>query len=234
MNDKIAELMIGKKIAGDIVFADDHGAAMKKWRRKFKITQREIAATLGIMPSVISDYESSRRKSPGIRVVRRYIEAMIHLDKKRGGKVMADLSKEFLQVNISDAIIEMKEFDIENPVGVLDRKLGLRYYVEPSKEKAAGVIYLDAMKAIINMSYPELVKMFSMTNDMILILDNINNGRTSLPVIKLTGLRPSLVVLVSSNEPDDLAIRVARDINVGLATTPMKRDDIIKVLRERV
>ncbi len=30
-----------------------------------------MTGTMGVMPSVISDYENSRRKSPGIKVIKR-------------------------------------------------------------------------------------------------------------------------------------------------------------------
>ncbi|MBU4201932.1 MAG: helix-turn-helix domain-containing protein, partial [Candidatus Altiarchaeota archaeon] len=60
---------ITRKIAGEIVLADAPGKSMRKWREIFGIKQNSLAQKLGISASVISDYESGRRKSPGIGFV---------------------------------------------------------------------------------------------------------------------------------------------------------------------
>ena len=230
MNPVIKDL-IGKKIAGDIVYSQDHGLALKKWRKRFRVTQRDLALKIGIMPSVISDYESSRRKSPGIRVVKRLIDVLMLIDEERGGKTIEELAKEFIQANISDAILDTQDMG-EISTGFFDKKLEIEYFVKPVKAKSIGYVFLDAYKAITNLSYPELIKMFSIANDSILILDNVNNGRTTLPIIKITGLRPSLIILATKSKPDELAIKVAESIKVGLATTPLKREEILKRLRK--
>ncbi len=230
MNPIVRDL-IGKKIAGDIVYSPDPGAALKKWRKRFRITQRDIAIKIGIMPSVISDYESSRRKSPGIRVVKRLIDVLMLIDEERGGKTLSELSSEFLQANITDAVLDMQDIG-EKPVGFLDKKLELDYFVKPGKTRANGYVLLDAYKAVTNMSYPELVRMFSLANDAILILANVNNGRTSLPIIKITGLRPSLVVLLTKSRPDELAVKVAEAERIGLATSPLKPEEVMERLRK--
>lgn len=58
-------------IAGDIIMSDSPGEAIKKWRLIFGLTQTTIATRLGTSPSVISDYESGRRKFPGSRFVKK-------------------------------------------------------------------------------------------------------------------------------------------------------------------
>jgi predicted transcriptional regulator len=42
--------------------------------RSFKISQTELADHLKLSPSVISDYESGRRKSPGIQTIKKIIK----------------------------------------------------------------------------------------------------------------------------------------------------------------
>ena len=231
-NRQIVKDLIGKKIAGDIVYSPDHGAALKKWRKKFRVTQRELAVKIGIMPSVISDYESSRRKSPGIRVVKRLIDMLMLIDEERGGKILSELATEFIQANINDAIVDMQEVG-EVSTHFLDKKLGLKYAVEPVKSKTNGYVVLDAYKAITNLSYPELIRMFSIANDAVLIITNVNNGRTTLPIIKLTGLRPATVVLLTRKEPDELAIKVAESMKIGLATSALDADEAVKKLRKQ-
>ncbi|MEM2514517.1 MAG: helix-turn-helix domain-containing protein, partial [Candidatus Bathyarchaeia archaeon] len=56
------ELM--RRIAGEIILSESPGRIMKKWRNLFELTQAEVARLMGISPSVLSDYENERRKSP--------------------------------------------------------------------------------------------------------------------------------------------------------------------------
>ena len=62
----LIQTKVEKRIAGDIVLSDTPGKTIQKWRNIFKIPQRVLAKEVGVMPSVISDYENGRRKSPGI------------------------------------------------------------------------------------------------------------------------------------------------------------------------
>lgn len=68
--------MVGElkeKIAGEITLSPDPGKAIRKWREEFGLSQHELAETMGISHSVISDYESGRRKSPGVAVDRKSV-----------------------------------------------------------------------------------------------------------------------------------------------------------------
>jgi transcriptional regulator with XRE-family HTH domain len=66
--------VLARRIAGEIILSNMPGTALKKWRMAFNISQARIAEKLQISPSVISDYESGRRKSPGTLFVRRFVE----------------------------------------------------------------------------------------------------------------------------------------------------------------
>jgi len=82
-------------IAGEITLSKDSGSAMKKWREIFGISQTELAQHLKVSSSTISDYEGGRRKSPGVGVISRLVEALVNIDSKRGGKVRKQLEKDF-------------------------------------------------------------------------------------------------------------------------------------------
>ncbi|MEM2192505.1 MAG: helix-turn-helix domain-containing protein [Candidatus Hadarchaeales archaeon] len=45
---------IMKWIAGDITLAEDHGERLRYWRERFGLSQTELASTMGVSPSVIS------------------------------------------------------------------------------------------------------------------------------------------------------------------------------------
>src|SRR5215472_14403571 len=93
------------KIAGDVVVSPDAGRAMRAWREKLAIKQVTLAKALGISASVLSDYESGRRPSPGVQFVKRYIEALVKLDEGKGRVVSRLLSKEK-----DEAILSIGEF----------------------------------------------------------------------------------------------------------------------------
>src|SRR5205085_1865914 len=66
-----------EKMAGEITLSQAPGATLRKWRETFQFNQSELAARLEVNPSVVSDYESGRRKSPGIATVKRLVEALV-------------------------------------------------------------------------------------------------------------------------------------------------------------
>src|SRR5512136_2823426 len=79
---------LAEKIAGEITLSPNPGETLRKWRRNFGITQTDLSNHLGISPSVISDYESGRRKSPGIMIVSKIIDALLRIDESRGCNVL--------------------------------------------------------------------------------------------------------------------------------------------------
>jgi putative transcriptional regulator len=73
-------------MAGEITLSDSPGKALKKWRISFNIPQGILAERLSVSPSVISDYESGRRKSPGTAVVGKIVDSILAIDEDTGGK----------------------------------------------------------------------------------------------------------------------------------------------------
>src|SRR3989441_11554017 len=90
---------------------------MRKWRTEFRITQTELARFMRVSPSVISDYESGRRTSPGIRTIKKLVEAILEID-RRAGQRIAKRYEEF-----SDVIPSMKEFSSGMRVSDFLRKI---------------------------------------------------------------------------------------------------------------
>lgn len=61
---------------GVVAYSDDVAAALKSWRNAHDVAQTDLADQMGVVPSVLSDYESGRRENPGIDFVARYVEAV--------------------------------------------------------------------------------------------------------------------------------------------------------------
>src|SRR6266704_716361 len=95
-----------EKIAGEIALSDQPGKTMRKWREELHISQTDLANHMRVSPSVISDYEAGRRESPGIKTIRRLVEALLDIDQASGQK----LSKRFQEY--SDVIPSMRDWAV--------------------------------------------------------------------------------------------------------------------------
>ena len=96
-------MKLEEKIAGEITISENPGETIRKWREEFRINKLELSRSLHISPSVISDYESGRRKSPGVSSIRKIVEAMIEIDRSRGGHLIRRYSSGVP----SDALIDI-------------------------------------------------------------------------------------------------------------------------------
>jgi putative transcriptional regulator len=231
----LAKENLAKRIAGEIVLSNEAGKIIQKWRNIFKIPQRRLADEMKIMPSVISDYENGRRKSPGIKIVKRIVEAMITVDEKVGGKIIQEFAILPTKAVLSEAILDMKEFDapidikefckvIEAPIIVREDLINNKIY---------GYTVVDSLKAIVDLSPIDMVKLYGLTSERALIFTGSHSGRSSMVALKVTNLRPGLVVLQGSEKIDELARRIAELEAIPISITKIKNnEDLIKTLRK--
>src|SRR3989338_2400786 len=108
----LAKDRLAKDVVGEIVLSPNPDKMIKKWRNIFKISQKELANKLGITASVVSDYESGRRKSPGIMVIKKYITSLLAIDEENGGQIIRSFVKPSKPTMLSSAIADIKEFSM--------------------------------------------------------------------------------------------------------------------------
>lgn len=226
---------LSKRIAGEIVLSQDAGKIIQKWRNIFKIPQRKLADEMKIMPSVISDYENGRRKSPGIKVIKRIVEGMIKLDEKAGGSIIKEFSEYPTKSILSDAIIDIKEFGIPMTVGEFCKKISANLMVRPDLEdnKLYGYTIIDSLKAIMDLPPLEMVKLYGYSSERALIFSNARSGKSSMVALKVTNLKPGLVVLQNSKEIDDLAKRIGENESIPIASSKIKDVDVLVTLLKK-
>ncbi len=226
---------LSKRIAGEIVLSQDAGKIIQKWRNIFKIPQRRLADEMGIMPSVISDYENGRRKSPGIKVIKRIVEGMIKLDEKAGSSIIKEFSEYPTKSILSDAIIDIKEFGVPMTVGEFCKKINANLMVRSDLEnnKLYGYTIIDSLKAIMDLPPLEMVKLYGYSSERALIFSNARSGRSSMVALKVTNLKPGLVVLQNSKDIDDLAKRIGETESIPIASAKVKDVDILVSLLKR-
>lgn len=231
----LAKKQLAKDIVGDMVLSENPEKAIKKWRNIFKISQKGLANELGITSSVVSDYESGRRKSPGVKVIKRYVNALLDIDSKKGGHTIKSFSKTSPTLSLSNAIIDIKEFS--SGVSIIDfcNKINAVPITKGHglNKEIYGYTVIDSLKAITELSFSELIKLYGITTQRVLVFTRTSTGKTPMVAIKLTNLHPGLVVLHGLDVVDDIAKRIAEAENIPLAICRMENvKGIINTLKK--
>ncbi|BDR92550.1 helix-turn-helix domain-containing protein [Vulcanisaeta souniana] len=233
----ITDIMI--RIAGDIVLSDNPGKGIRKWREFFDISQAELAARLGTSPSVISDYESGRRKSPGSQFIRRVVKALVDYELERGGQRLYIMSRQFGGERFWEAIIDMRDFD--NPIEINEfvRAIGAIMAVEPEGYvDIHGYTVVDSLKLVLDVPSYEYLKLYGSTTQRAAVFTNVRYGRSPMIAVKsmmaFSSLRPAVVVMHGVDKPDYLGIEIARKEHIPLAIINKPIDELLTALRNIV
>ncbi len=213
-----------KKLGGEIVFSNNPGETLKQWRINFNISQKELAEKIGITQSTLSDYERGRR-NPGLAFIKKYIEGLINIDFEKGGKY---IDKYFS--GDKDAIIVR---DFEKPISIdyfLDIIEGIPITEYNSEQKIVGYTIIDSLKAIMETPIQELVKIYGSNPMRALIFLNVDTGRSTMIAVRLSGIKPGIVVLHNPNSIDPIAKKIAEKNDIPLVYTKLNKQKLRKKL----
>lgn len=223
-------------IAGEIALSKDPGSSMKKWREIFGVSQTELAETLKISSSTISDYEGGRRKSPGIGVVARLVESLMEIDRNRGGKVKKQLEKNF---SPKSDVFDLAEFSKAIDGKRFAELIKAECVANPGKLKETqvyGYSVIDSLKVILDVPVHEYIKMYGKTPERALIFMQVGSGRSPMIAVKVgrfsTDMRPSIVVLHGIDKVDPIAQKIAEAEKIPLLITTTPMEEIKKALKE--
>lgn len=223
IKDRLAE-----KIAGEITLSPNPGRTIRKWREIFEISQIELARVLGISPSVLSDYESGRRKSPGIKNIKRIVEALFEIDEKRGGKI---LHKYTSMMEVPEGIIEIMEYPYPIPalefIETIDGKI-LNSPTDVDKKSIKGFTLVDSIKTIKTITSADFTHLYGWSTERALIFTGIQYGRSPMIAVRVHPMKPTMVVYHKPNAIDPLAIKLADMENIPLVLTNLSLDELIK------
>jgi len=226
---------LAKKISGEIVLSERPGMIIRKWRNIFKISQREVADEMNVMPSVLSDYESGRRKSPGIKIIRNIVNALIKISERRGDGILKEFYGFPGEEHLTSSIIDIKEF--KTPIKIKDFCEKSDSVIVAREDLIDNDVYgyslIDSLKAIMELSSMELVKIYGLTTNRALIFTNVTKGRSPMVAIKVTNLKPSLVVFQGPDKIDELAKRIGEIEGIPIATTRTKDINKLKNILKR-
>ncbi len=195
---------------------------MKIWRERFRLPQIVLAEHLNISPSVISDYESGRRKSPGTSTIRRFVMALLTLDEKNGGQVVAAFVR-LMDVSLVDLNIVLAMSDFPTPMTAKEFCQRLKCTIKTGEKLIDREIYgytlVDVERAVKELDSDAFLKLFGATTERCLIFTNVNTGRAPMIAIKSQEFKPSLVVLHGVGEVDRLALELSEQMRIPLAVS---------------
>lgn len=236
MFDDATKNRVARWIAGDISLSDDPGSSIRHWRSKFGVKQKTLAQEIEISPSVISDYESGRRKSPGAGVIKKIVEALIKTDEETGGQVTQAFAHRFGAYLPPEIVLSMREFeepiDAEQLVEIVE---GETLANERSLDrKIFGYTVIDGPKAVLELSSEDFMGLYGLTTERALIFTGVSTGRSPLIAIKVRGINPGAVILHGDiKKPDRLGVRIAERLKIPLILSKIPEvSDLIKKLRD--
>jgi putative transcriptional regulator len=218
------------EIAGEITLSPTPGSTMKKWREIFAITQVELAEALQISQSTISDYEGNRRKSPGSGVIKRFVNSLLQIDMERGSPILAKLQQ---GAEKTEEYFKLHEF--ATSISAIDFQKMLNATVVANEElmktkKLYGYTLMESLKIILEMPYSQFPKLYGTMSERAFIFTQVSTGRSPMVVIRVTPMKPSLVVLHGLKEVDPLAIKIAEREKIPVIATSMDLAKIKEVL----
>jgi len=219
---------LAKRIAGEIVLSGHPGQTMRKWRGLLSVSQIEMANILDLSPSVISDYETGRRKSPGSGFIKRYVDSLLDIDESRGGEYIRQLSR--ITLDPSDVFSDIREFmapvSIQEIVEAVEGDL---YNGDDQLEQDVfGYTVVDSVKAIMMLSGLDFYRIFGTTSERALIFTGVSRGRSPMIAVKISPFKPRVIILHGViEEIDPLAVQLAKHEGIPLVVSRMENEDLL-------
>ncbi|MGZ4849961.1 MAG: transcriptional regulator [Candidatus Bathyarchaeia archaeon] len=225
--------VLARRIAGEIILSGKPGAAMRKWRELFAVSQMTLSETMGLSSSgVISDYESGRRESPGAKFIRRFVLSLLHIDETKGSRFMREFAK--LTSSPSMAIVDLREFPIPVRVEYLCKAICGEIVACKDKyiKEVNGYTVIDSRKAVEAYSGLEYAQLFGASTERALIFTNVETGSLPMMIVRVSNLKPRIVIF-HKTKPDDEAIRIAEYEQIPLIfSTAPTLEQLVKSLRK--
>ncbi|MFA5572031.1 MAG: transcriptional regulator [Candidatus Bathyarchaeia archaeon] len=224
--------VLARRIAGEIILSSKPGATMRKWRELFAVSQISLSEVMRLSSSVISDYESGRRKSPGAKFIRRFVLSLLSIDEQRGSRFIREFAK--LTSSPSTAVVDLREFPIPVRVEYLCKAIGGEIVACKEKyiKEVNGYTVIDSLKAVEAYSGSEYLQLFGATTERALIFTNVDGGSLPMMIIRVSSLKPRLVIFHKAM-PDEEAIRIAQYEQIPLIYSgTLNLEQLVKTLRK--
>ncbi len=226
---------LAEKMAGEITLSDSPGHALKKWRMNFEIAPGVLSERLGVSPSVISDYESGRRKSPGTAVVGKIVDALLNTDEETGGKHIEKYSTMLFSAVDDDVIYDLHEYG--TPVSLKDFSDAIECTLlwGSIDQTIFGYTVVNSLNAIMQLTSEEFNRIYGWSTERALVFTNVSTGKSPMVAIRVTPFKPRCVVLQGIDAADvhPIVEKMAERDRITVMCTSMDVDKIVSTLRDK-
>jgi putative transcriptional regulator len=228
-----AKEALARRIAGEVVLSDDAGATLRKWRTDFEVPQTTLADRLDISSSVVSDYESGRRESPGIGVVRRLVEGLLDIDESRGGAHIRQYARVVSAGFESDIVHDLREYPRAVSLDRFYETMGATELAPGTADHVNGHTVIDSIEAITRLSSEEFYRLYGESTDRALVFTEVTRGESPLVALRVLTPTPNAVVLHGLDAEDvwDHAPALARRDGFSLAVSNRPLEETLEDLR---
>jgi putative transcriptional regulator len=226
---------LAEKMAGEITLSDSPGIALKKWRMNFEIAPGVLSERLGVSPSVISDYEGGRRKSPGTAIVGKIVDTILAIDEESGGRHIQQFASMLYTGMDDDVIYDMHEYATPIPLQRFADAIGGTLLCGSMDQAIHGYTVINSLNAILQLSSNEFNRIYGWSTERSLIFTNVSTGKSPMVAIRVTPFKPRCVVLQGISTPDvhPIVEKMAERDRITVLCTDMETEKIVNVLREQ-
>ena len=226
---------LAEKMAGEITLSDSPGHALKKWRMNFEIAPGVLSERLGVSPSVISDYESGRRKSPGTAVVGKIVDTLLATDEENGGKHIEKFSTMLFSAVDDDVIYDLHEYGSPVPLKDFSDAIGCTLLCGSIEKVIFGYTVVNSLNAIMQLTSDEFNRLYGWSTERALVFTNVSTGKSPMVAIRVTTFKPRCVVLQGIDAADvhPIVEKMAERDRITVMCTGMDVDKIVSTLREK-
>ncbi len=225
---------LAEKMAGEITLSDSPGKSLKKWRTSFQIAPGVLADHLGVSPSVISDYESGRRKSPGTGVVGKIVDSLLNVDEENGGTYIKKYGKLLFSDYDDEVIYDIHDFATSIPIRELSELIECTLICGELDSQIFGYTVINSTNVILNLSPNEFNRIYGWSTERALIFTDISTGKSPMIAIRVTPFKPPYVILQGIDEEhvNPLVKKLAEKDHITVLCTPMGVQDLVTRLRK--
>ena len=226
---------LAEKMAGEITLSDSPGHALKKWRMNFEIAPGVLSERLGVSPSVISDYESGRRKSPGTAVVGKIVDTLLTTDEETGGKHIEKYSTMLFSAVDDDVIYDLHEYGSPVPLKDFSDAIGCTLLWGSIDQTIFGYTVVNSLNAIMQLSSDEFNRIYGWSTERALVFTNVSTGKSPMVAIRVTPFKPRCVVLqgIEATDVHPFVEKMAERDRITVMCTSMDVDKIVSTLRDK-
>jgi putative transcriptional regulator len=221
-----------EKIAGEITLSPKPGQTIRKWREIFNISQTELAQYLDLSPSVICDYESGRRKSPGIQIVKKFVGAFLEIDEKKNNAETLRRYQPFARKE--EGILEIMEYPYGIPIKEFIKEIEGGLLTSPNKadlrKEVNGFTLVDSVKTITTLSSANYAHLYGWSTDRAMVFTGVKYGRSPMIAIRIHPVKPAVVVYHKPNDVDPLAKNLSEQEKIPLVVTNLSLNNLNKKL----